>query len=83
MKTKITVLMLFCFFNMTVFGQEKTKKELKAERELKKQKETISNLPENLDVVAKSQFDIDFENGISVEEFRDRALKYVRSLPWK
>lgn len=42
MKTKITVLMLFCFFNLTVFGQEKTKKELKAERELKKQKETDS-----------------------------------------
>ncbi|MCD0471506.1 DUF4251 domain-containing protein [Flavobacterium sp. JAS] len=42
MKTKIMVLMLFCFFNMAVFGQEKTKKELKAERELKKQKETDS-----------------------------------------
>ncbi|WP_316633458.1 DUF4251 domain-containing protein [uncultured Flavobacterium sp.] len=39
MKTKITVLMLFCFLNISVFAQEKTKKELKAERELQKQKE--------------------------------------------
>jgi hypothetical protein len=42
MKTKITALMLFCFFTISVFAQEKTKKELKAERELKKQKETDS-----------------------------------------
>lgn len=40
MKTNIAVLLLlFCFIGSPVFAQEKTKKELKAERELKKQKE--------------------------------------------
>ncbi|SHM31507.1 DUF4251 domain-containing protein [Flavobacterium chilense] len=40
MKTKLSILLvLCCFLNFPVFAQEKTKKELKAERELQKQKE--------------------------------------------
>lgn len=40
MKTKLFILLvLCCFLNFPVFAQEKTKKELKAERELQKQKE--------------------------------------------
>ena len=40
MKTKLSILLvLFSFFNIVCFAQEKTKKELKAERELEKQKE--------------------------------------------
>lgn len=40
MKTKISILLvLMCFLNFTAFAQEKTKKELKAEQDLKKQKE--------------------------------------------
>lgn len=41
MKRKLLILLvLLCFFDFSVFAQEKTKKELKAERELQKQKET-------------------------------------------
>lgn len=41
MKCKLLILLvLLCFFDFSVFAQEKTKKELKAERELQKQKET-------------------------------------------
>jgi hypothetical protein len=54
MKTKITVLMLFCFFNIAVFAQEKTKKELKAERELQKQKE-IEDLINSKNFVFEAQ----------------------------
>nr|WP_199000964.1 DUF4251 domain-containing protein [Flavobacterium sp. ASV13] len=40
MKTKLSILLvLCCFLNFPVLAQEKTKKELKAERELQKQKE--------------------------------------------
>lgn len=40
MKTKLSIiLVLFSFFSIVCFAQEKTKKELKAERELEKQKE--------------------------------------------
>lgn len=40
MKTQISILLvLLCFFNSAVFAQEKTKKELKAERGQQKQKE--------------------------------------------
>jgi hypothetical protein len=40
MKTKVSILlMLFCFLSITVVAQEKTKKELKAEQDLQKQKE--------------------------------------------
>lgn len=54
MKTKITVLMLFCFFNIAVFAQEKTKKELKAERELQKQK-AIESLINSKNFVFEAQ----------------------------
>lgn len=54
MKTKITVLMLFCFFNIAVFAQEKTKKELKAERELQKQK-AIEDLINSKNFVFEAQ----------------------------
>ncbi|BFM41614.1 DUF4251 domain-containing protein [Flavobacterium sp. CFS9] len=41
MKTKLSILLLLCcFLNVSVFGQEKTKKELRAERDLQQQKET-------------------------------------------
>lgn len=40
MKSLTILLMLFCFFSFDGFAQEKTKKELKQERELQKQKET-------------------------------------------
>lgn len=39
MKTKIYIVMLISILSFSVYGQEKTKKELKAEKELKKQKE--------------------------------------------
>lgn len=40
MKSKLLILLvLSCFFSFQLFAQEKTKKELKAERELQKQKE--------------------------------------------
>jgi hypothetical protein len=40
MKRKLSILLvLFCFLSFPVLAQEKTKKELKAERELQKQKE--------------------------------------------
>ena len=40
MKTKLSILLvLFSFLSIVCFAQEKTKKELKAERELEKQKE--------------------------------------------
>ena len=40
MKRKLSILLvLLCFINFPVLAQEKTKKELKAERELQKQKE--------------------------------------------
>jgi hypothetical protein len=40
MKTRISILLvLLCFFDSPVFAQEKTKKELKAERDQQKQKE--------------------------------------------
>lgn len=40
MKTKLSILLvLFSFFSIVCLAQEKTKKELKAERELEKQKE--------------------------------------------
>jgi len=40
MKSKLSILLvLCCFLSLTVFAQQKTKKELKAERELQKQKE--------------------------------------------
>lgn len=39
MKTLTILLTLFCFFSLDGFAQEKTKKELKQERELQKQKE--------------------------------------------
>lgn len=40
MKTKLSLLLvLLCFLNLPVLAQEKTKKELKAERELQKQKQ--------------------------------------------
>lgn len=43
MKTKVSILLvLCCFLTLPVFAQEKTKKQLKAERELQKQKEIES-----------------------------------------
>ncbi|MEN2398637.1 DUF4251 domain-containing protein [Flavobacterium sp. MC2016-06] len=40
MKTKLSILLvLFCFLSFPVLAQEKTKKELKAEKELQQQKE--------------------------------------------
>lgn len=41
MRTKLSILLvLCCFLSIPAFAQEKTKKELKAERELQQQKET-------------------------------------------
>ncbi|OHT44927.1 MULTISPECIES: DUF4251 domain-containing protein [Flavobacterium] len=41
MKTKLSILLLLCcFLNVSVFAQDKTKKELRAERDLQQQKET-------------------------------------------
>lgn len=38
---------------------------------------------EQLGVIEKDQFDIDFEEGMTVEEFRRRAIEHVNSLPWQ
>lgn len=55
MKTTLSLL-FFCFvsFNFSVFAQEKSKKELKAERELQKQKE-IQALIDNKSFVFEAQ----------------------------
>jgi len=48
MKTKLSILLvIICFLSFPVFGQEKTKKELKAERALQKQKEIEALLNSN------------------------------------
>lgn len=49
---------------------------------IKKTKEIILPVTEQPIVLGKSQFDIDFENGISVEECRLKTLNYLRSI-WK
>ncbi|MCP2027865.1 hypothetical protein L1276_003025 [Flavobacterium sp. HSC-32F16] len=55
MKTKLSVLfLLFGFLNFSVTAQEKTKKELKAEREVQKQKE-IENLIQSRNFVFEAQ----------------------------
>ena len=48
---------------------------------LKKHKEAIPVL-QQLGLIEKDQFDIDFEEGMTVEEFRRRAIEHVNSLPW-
>lgn len=50
---------------------------------LKKHKEIILPVLEQLGVIKKSQFDIDFESGITVEEFRQAGHDFVKSLPWQ
>lgn len=55
MKTKLSILLvLWCFFSFPVFAQEKTKKELKAERALQKQKE-IEGLIDSKNFVFEAQ----------------------------
>ena len=55
MKTKLLILLvLFCFLSLPLLAQEKSKKELKAERELQKQKE-IKGLIESKKFVFEAQ----------------------------
>ena len=50
---------------------------------LKKHKNTILPIMEELGVVQKSKFMQEFEKGIPLEEAKRQTLNYVRSLPWK
>ncbi|MEO7308953.1 MAG: hypothetical protein ABIX01_01035 [Chitinophagaceae bacterium] len=37
---------------------------------------------ESLGLIEKDQFDIDFESGMTIEEFRKKAHEIVDRLPW-
>ena len=50
--------------------------------DVRKHGETLPVLKE-MGLIEKSQFDIDFENGMTLEEFRQKAHEHVNSLPWK
>ena len=49
---------------------------------LKKHKKAIPVL-QSLGLIEKTQFQIDCESGISVEEFRQHLHTVVKNLPWK
>ncbi|MBZ4033433.1 DUF4251 domain-containing protein [Flavobacterium sp. 17A] len=54
MSTRLSILLLMCFLNFSVFAQQKTKKELKAEQAEKKQKE-IEDLIDSKTFVFEAQ----------------------------
>lgn len=49
---------------------------------LKKHRAAVPAL-QQLGLMEKDQFDIDFENGMTIEEFRQKAIEHINSLPWK
>ena len=66
----------------------KTQKNTKGELthvtiDVKKHKDFLAPILEQLGVNTKSQFQLDRERGIIIEEARSRTKKYLESLPWK
>lgn len=50
--------------------------------DVKKHREIITPVLEKLGVIEKSKFVSEWENAISIEEFRERSIDFVKSLPW-
>lgn len=49
---------------------------------MKKHGEKIMPVLEELGFLEKSLFDIDFENGTTLDEFTQSGYDFVKSLPW-
>ncbi len=38
---------------------------------------------EQLEVIEKDQFDFDFEEGLTLDQFTERVTAHIKSMPWK
>lgn len=49
---------------------------------LKKHKEAIPVL-QQLGLIEKDQFDIDFKEGLTLDQFTEEVTAHIKSMPWK